>query len=137
MSDYIKRGDFKAAMADAGVRGTNVTAEQWLEVWTGYGHRRMDTFKAVVSGVPDLVAALRDKLRGHKAREREAKASLVELDAMRRDALALGADDVVRRLARQRGRLQSMARFIPADYEPAVGPLRPRRDPARPIPRQP
>ena len=112
MTGDIKRNDFKAAMTDAGVRSTeDVTVEQWLAVWTGYSHRRMDTFKSFVSGIGDLVIALRDKLRGHKATERDAKASLAELDNLRQQAIALGADDVRLQIASQRGHMESVAEW--------------------------
>lgn len=119
MSDDINTRDFTKAMQDAGVGPDgNVDAEEWLRVWEGYGHRRMDSFRRFVAGVGDLVAALRDKLRGHRETERAAKASLAELDYLRRDALATeGANDVLRSIARQRGHLEHMAEYARFDAE--------------------
>ena len=118
MSDDIDRNDFRKAMQAAGVGPSgDVTAEEWLRVWEGYGRRRMDSFKAFVSGIADLVTALRDKLLGHVEREAAAKASLRELTYLRWDALELGAKDVVIDLARQRGRLEHMAEYAAFDAE--------------------
>lgn len=116
MPEDIDRNDFRKAMQAAGVGPDgNVTAEEWLRVWEGYGHRRMDSFKAFVSGVADLVTAMRDKLRGHKQREQAAKASLAELSVMRRDAIRLGADDVLLDIARRKGSLEHAADYARFD----------------------
>ena len=118
MADDIDRNDFYKAMQAAGVGPSgDVTAEEWLTVWEGYGRRRMDSFKAFVSGIADLVTALRDKLRGHQRRVQEAKASLVELDDLRRQAIALGAEDVRLQIAARRGQLKSMAEWAEYDAE--------------------
>ena len=118
MSDDIDRNDFRKAMQAVGIGPSGeVTAEEWLAVWEGYGRRRMDSFKAFVAGVADLVTALRDKLLGHKQREQAAKADLAMLSYMRRDALKLGADEVLLDIARQRGRLEHMAKYAAFDAQ--------------------
>lgn len=116
MSDEIDPGTFKAAMIAAGVRPTSdVTVPQWLDVWEGYSNRRNSRVKALVSGFTDLVKALRDRLLGLKTRERDAKAALAELDDLRRDAIAVGADDLRLQIASHRGHLESIAKW--ADFD--------------------
>ena len=116
MTDFLDERAFTKAMTAHGVDASgDITAEQWLAVWADYGKRRMGTFQSFVAGVADLVAALRDKLRGHKARVLDAKAALAELDELCRHAIALGADDVRLRIARQRGSLKSTAEW--ADFD--------------------
>lgn len=109
---------FHKAMQEAGVDPSgNVTAEEWISVWERYASRHMDRIKSFVAGVSDLVTALRDKLLGHKQREAAAKASLVELGYLRWDAMELRAGDVLRDIARQRGRLEHMAEYAAFDAE--------------------
>jgi uncharacterized protein YbjQ (UPF0145 family) len=116
VTDYIDKRAFSKAMQDAGVHPSGVvTAEEWLNVWEGYARRRMDRFKAFVAGVSDLVTALRDKLRGHKAAEATAKAQLVSLEAMRDEARAIGADELVLRISRQIGSLKHHADYAVYD----------------------
>ena len=118
MPEDIDRNDFRKAMQAVGIGPSGeVTAEEWLAVWEGYGRRRMDSFKAFVAGVADLVSALRDKLLGHRQREAAAKASLRELSYLRWDALELRAHDVLRDIARQRGRLEHMAKYAAFDAQ--------------------
>lgn len=116
MSDVIDQPTFAKAMASVGVRpGTQVTPEQWKAVWRTYGNERKGTFRSYRATLGDMLRGLRDALTGHKQTEAAAKASLAELDYMRRDAKALGADDVLLRIARRRGHLQSMAQW--ADFD--------------------
>lgn len=115
MTDYIDRASFKSAMADAGVHGGDVTAEEWLNVWEGYATRRMNTLRGFVSGVADLVTALRAKLRGHKAAEAAAKADLINLEALRDKARDLGAGDMVRRISRRIGSAEHRAEWAAYD----------------------